>query len=258
VKGKIIILLIALTVFACKQDKKEEVINPEAINNANAIINASIKISGGELFESSKIGFDFRDRHYTALRNNDKYELTREFKDSIYTIKDILSNSDFQRFKDNELFKVADTMAVKYSASVNSVHYFSVLPYGLNNNAVNKNYLKEVNIKGETYHKIKVTFSEEGGGEDFEDIYVYWINTKTSKVDYLAYSYNESDGKGFRFREAYNERIIEGIRFVDYNNYKPNTNTTSVLDLDELFKSDSLKLLSKIELKNISVELINN
>ncbi len=144
-------------------------------------------------------------------------------------------------------------MAIKYSSSVNSVHYFSVLPYGLNAAAVNKEYLKKVEIKGRTYHKIKVTFNKENGGEDFEDVFVYWFDTEDYKVGYLAYSYNESDGLGLRFREAYNERYIDGVRFVDYNNYKPKKNTISVIDLDSLFEADRLKLLSKIELEHVKV-----
>ena len=59
-----------------------------------------------------------------------------------------------------------------YSASVNSVHYFAVLPYGLDGKAVNKTYVNKVDIKGKSYHKIKVTFNEEGGGEDFEDVFM--------------------------------------------------------------------------------------
>lgn len=90
----------------------------------------------------------------------------------------------------------------------------------MNDKAVNKLYLGKVLIKGNEYYKIKVTFNEEGGGEDFEDVFVYWVQTGTFKVDYLAYSYAVNGG-GIRFKEAYNERFVNGIRFVDYNNCKP-------------------------------------
>ena len=58
-----------------------------------------------------------------------------------------------------------------------------------------------------------------------------------------------------RFREAYNERYVNGIRFVDYNNMKPINSGASVLKVDSLFNNDLLKLLSKIELKDIDVTL---
>ena len=154
----------------------------------------------------------------------------------------------------NELpFEVSDGKETAYSASVNSVHYFSVLPYGLNDRAVKRTYLKLLKVKGKEYHKIKVAFNKDGGGEDFEDVFMYWINTKTFKADYLAYSYNEDGGLGLRFREAYNERYIEGVRFVDYYNYKPKNENASLENLDNLFEVDGLSLLSKIELKNILV-----
>jgi hypothetical protein len=179
--------------------------------------------------------------------------LERHFKDSIFNVRDVLDNEGFSRYIDEEMLEIPDSIAVKYKASVNSVHYFSVLPYGLNDKAVLKKYLGEEAIKGETYYKIQVTFKQDGGGEDFEDIFVYWINTKTFKVDFLAYSYHEDDGFGFRFREVYNEQFINGIRFVDYNNYKPKSNDIDILNLGSMFETNQLELLSKIDLKNVTV-----
>ena len=154
----------------------------------------------------------------------------------------------------NKKIVVHDSMKPRYSASVNSVHYFSTLPYGLNDKAVNKELLEEVFIKNNTYFKIKVTFNQEGGGEDFEDVFVYWINKETYKVDYLAYSYQDPGEIGLRFREAFNERYVNELRFVDYKNYKPNKSNITIFELDDLFEKGQLKLLSKIELKNITVD----
>jgi hypothetical protein len=145
-----------------------------------------------------------------------------------------------------------------YRASVNSVHYFSVLPFGLNDKAVNKTLMGDDTIKTKDYFKVKVTFNPEGGGEDYEDVFIYWINKTNFKVDYLAYSYNEIDGKGLRFRQAYNERFVNGIRIVDYNNYKTENTSIPLEDLGTAFDTDKLVLLSKIELENVEVQLINN
>ena len=239
-------ILFIVFIFGCNEHKKE-------IINADVIINESIEASGGTNIASSVIGFDFRDKHYRAIRNKGIFQFERYIKDSTRTIKDVLMNKGFRRYIEDSLIEIPDSIAVQYAASVNSVHYFSVLPYGLNSKAVNKTFLGTVDINGIDYYKIKVTFNEEGGGEDFEDVYVYWVNTKTKKVDYLAYSYNESDGKGLRFREAYNERFVKGIRFIDYNNYKPKETFSNLLKLDSLFVNNELELLSKIELKNITV-----
>lgn len=241
-----ITLLLSFLLFNCN-DNKTEVID------ANKIIDESIQASGGHKIDTSVIEFNFRDINYKATRLGGKFKLERVFLDSIGEIRDVLSNNGLDRYINESFVNLPDSMATKYSASVNSVHYFAVLPYGLDGKAVNKTYVNKVDIKGKSYHKIKVTFNEEGGGEDFEDVFMYWVNTVTSKVDYLAYSYNEDDGKGLRFREAYNERYVEGIRFVDYNNYKPKDNTSKLEELDKQFIDNKLELLSKIELKEVTV-----
>lgn len=240
------VLIFGLLLFNCNEKVAKAI-------DANSIIDKSIQVAGGKKVDSSVIEFTFRDIRYKAKRNKGVFLLTRMMAKGNDSIVDLLSNEGFKRYINNTLIEVPDSMTTKYSASVNSVHYFSVLPYGLDGKAVNKTYLDSVEIKGQLYHKIKVTFSQDGGGEDFEDVFIYWVNTDTSKIDYLAYSYNEDDSVGLRFREAYNERFIKGIRFVDYNNFKPKENTANLEELDQLFVENKLELLSKIELENITV-----
>ncbi|WOD43130.1 DUF6503 family protein [Hwangdonia lutea] len=239
-------LLFTVTLFFLSCEKQKEL-------TAQDIVDKTIEVSGGDKIKSATMAFDFRDKHYKATRNNGLFTLERTFTDSLNTIRDVLSNNGFERFINNEIVKVADSMIPRYSASVNSVHYFSVLPYGLNDAAVNKKYIEKVNVKGRPYHKIEITFNQEGGGVDFEDVFVYWVNAENYKTEYLAYSYHENHGIGLRFREAYNERFISGIRFVDYKNYKSKDTSVPVSDLDDLFENNKLELLSKIDLKNISV-----
>ena len=239
------LIVICVLFIACKTEKVE---------TANTIIDKAIEVAGGEKYVDAEIAFDFRDKKYTAIRKNEIYQYEREFKDATQVIRDVLNNKGFKRYVNTEEIVVADTIAVKYAASVNSVHYFALLPYGLNDAAVIKEDLGSISIKGKNYHKIKVTFQQEGGGEDFEDVFLYWINTETYTVDYLAYSYQEASGVGIRFREAYNVRTINGLRFVDYNNFKPKDESLNLLDTDKAFEVDGLKLLSKIELKNITVK----
>ena len=241
------ILFLSLLLLNCNEKQSKSI-------DADEIIQKSITVSGVEKLNVSKIAFDFREFHFIAERNQGKFELQRQFKDSIGSIHDYLNNKGFERRINDTLVNLPDSLSTKYAASVNSVHYFAVLPYGLDGNAVNKTLLKDVNIKDKPYHKIKVDFNQDGGGEDFEDEYIYWINTQTSKIDYFAYSYKEIDGMGFRFREAYNERYINGVRFVDYNNFKPKGTKVSLENLDTLFNENNLELLSKIELKNITVD----
>jgi hypothetical protein len=215
------------------------------------IIDKSIEVSGGNLYSSCNISFTLRDVRYELENNTGRKILKRIINNDSTTILDILKHNGFERTINGNPVIVADSMAAKYSNSINSVHYFAYLPYGLNDPAVNKKLLGETQLGDRQYYKVEVTFDKEGGGEDFDDIYIYWFNKETFKPDYLAYEFNV-DGGGTRFREAFNERIINGIRFVDYNNYKASKNI-SVYELEALFKTKELELLSTIRLEDIEV-----
>ncbi len=221
--------------------------------SAQGIIDKTIEVSGGDNYHNYIMEFDFRHKHYVSKRNNGVFEYARIVKDNGKKV--IASYGNMKPFLltiNGEQKDISKEKAKSIQNSINSVNYFALLPYGLNDKAVFKTY-KGVNIiKGTKYYTIEVKFSEDGGGKDFEDVYLYWINTTTYKVDYLAYSYLV-DGGGVRFREAYNERYVNGLRFVDYNNYKSNDKSIELSELPQLFMDEQLKLLSKIELENISV-----
>lgn len=237
--------ILILTVLSCKEKAKEVITVQE-------IVNKSIEVSGGKQYASKGSSFEFRNRKYISQNVDGKKVLKRILVMDSVTILDIKTNSTFQRFMNDTLVHLPDSISTRYANSVNSVHYFARLPYGLNDNAVNKELLGEETIKGKEYYKVKVTFEQAGGGDDFDDTYVYWFNKETYKPDYLAYDFHVNGG-GQRFREAYNERYVDGIRFVDYNNYKPKTKGSDILRIGQLFEKDELDLLSKIELLKIYV-----
>lgn len=252
-KNSIIILCSVFTLMSCNKTK-EQTQEIERTDKAQSVIDESISVSGGEAYNKFVLRFTFRDRNYISKRDGGNFEYSRITFDSMnVATMDVYSNQGpFQRLVNNETVEIADTLASKIENSINSVNYFVLLPYGLNDPAVNKQYLGSESINSQSYHKIKVTFKQEGGGKDFDDVYVYWINEDSKKIDFLAYSYHV-DGGGMRFREAYNERYVEGIRFVDYNNFKPEDPTIDLLDLGKAFEKDELKLLSKIETESVSI-----
>lgn len=242
--------LLSLSLFALLLSCQEK----EAPLTVQNVVDKAINVACNGQCDHAMIDFTFRDRCYVSKRDGGKYQLERITSDSLGVTHDILSNEGFRRFRNDTLVSVPDSMAIKYSNSVNSVHYFAQLPYGLNAPAVNKELLGEDTIKGEPYFEVAVHFNEDGGGTDFEDTFVYWIHKDNFTVDYLAYAY-ATDGGGIRFREAYNERVVEGIRFVDYNNFKPESQDIELSELDDLFEEGKLKLLSKIETESVGVKL---
>ena len=119
-----------------------------APEEAQSIVDKSIKTHGGELFENSIIAFDFRGRHYLFERDNGVFKYHRIFDDSLGTFHDIFSNNDFKRLLNDEEQNVTEEWKRRYSNSVNSVAYFALLPFGLNDLSVNKSLIGEEEIKG--------------------------------------------------------------------------------------------------------------
>lgn len=221
---------------------------------AEKIVDAAIEAHGGKAFETSKIDFDFRNIHYTIYKTPTAYEYIREFTDSTGTVKDVLNNAGFVRtVNGTKIDTLTEERIGAFSRSVNSVAYFAFLPYGLNDAAAVKTYLGETELKGEKYHLVKVTFQPEGGGEHYEDEFLYWFGKDDYLMDYMAYSYH-TDGGGVRMREVSGVTEIGGIRFQNYLNLKPEDKNTPVEKMQDLYISGKLEKLSEIILENIRVE----
>lgn len=242
----LIVLILAIFVTSCQEEKE--------VISADEIITKTIENAGGNIYNRATVQFKFRDNSYKSIRNGGEFQLERIISDSAGTFRDVVSNTGYQRFKNDSLTLVPDSMAVRYQSSVNSVHYFAHLPYGLNDKAVNKKLVGDAEIKGEPYYQLKITFQQDGGGADHHDEFLYWIHKEKYTIDYLAYKFLVDEG-GIRFREANNPRIIQGIRFVDYNNYKINDFTTDLCNLDELFEEGKLELLSTIKTEDVQVQV---
>ncbi|MDY8138245.1 DUF6503 family protein [Aquimarina sp. 2201CG5-10] len=225
--------------------------------SAQEIIDKTIEKAGGSKYDHAVIHFTFRGKQYRSRRDKGVYELERFVNAPQGLTHDIVSNRGLERSIENCPVKVADSLITRISDGVNSVHYFANLPYGLNDAAVNKELIGESKIKDISYYKIRVTFKKEGGGTDYDDEFMYWIHKDNFTIDYLAYKYAVNGG-GIRFREAFNSRIVSGIRFVDYNNYKTDDLSTPLSQLDKLFDDEKLTLLSKIELEDIFVYVEGN
>ncbi|MDN3690533.1 hypothetical protein QWZ15_22125 [Cyclobacterium jeungdonense] len=221
---------------------------------AEKIIDQSIAAHGGERFKSAKISFDFRERHYEIFKSPDRFRYVRAFSDESGQVEDVLDNDGFARKINGERVTLTDKDRNAFSNSVNSVAYFAFLPYGLNDPAVIKTHLGQTQLEGKTYELIKVTFEQDGGGEDYDDEFLYWINQENYRMDFLAYTYH-TDGGGVRFRKAKNQREVSGILFQDYDNYKPEDETVAVEKMQSLYEAGELELLSEIVLENIKVEL---
>ncbi len=228
----------------------------ESDRQARQIIAQAIATHGGEALEQANLSFDFRKKHYEVHLNGGQFTYQSTGEDSTGALlHDVLTNAGFTRTVDGQPSNLTKEDQQRYGNSLNSVVYFVLLPYPLNDPAVNATYLGEAAIRSEPYHKIRVTFNQQGGGDDFDDEYIYWIHRERHTMDYLAYRF-EVNGGGTRFREAYNPRLISGIRFDDYINYESTVDKVDLKDYDQLFETGKVKELSRIETENVEVKKV--
>jgi len=228
------------------------------VTDPQQIVDRAIEASGTARLKNSEASFTFRNIQYEYFFSNGIYKFTRIQSDTLGNeVKDILTNDGLIRYINGDTTTITDERKGAYSRSINSVMYFAFLPLWLNDDAVIKEYRGNKQIKDRNYHEVKVTFRQEGGGDHYEDIFLYWFDMEDFSMDYMAYKYY-TDGGGIRFREAFNTREIERIAIQDYRNLKPEDSTNIELnDLIEAFENDELELLSIIELKEVTIKLLD-
>lgn len=223
-------------------------------NRAQEIIDKAIAAHGGTAYDNLAISFTFRDKKYTIRHDVGQFEYTRAYADSTGQIYDVLTNDGFERTLDGKPVSLTEKEKSKFSNAINSVCYFTLLPNGLNDPAVNKAMIGLNKIDGNKYDVVHISFDEDGGGEDFEDEFVYWINKKTFTIDFLAYSFHVNGG-GVRFRVAKDPIEVGGVRFQNYINYKYDGDDVTIDSLPFYYVQNKLTKLS--EINNVDIKVIS-
>ncbi len=219
--------------------------------DAQEIVNRSIAFHGGDSYNDMHYSMDFRKYHLDVRYENGVFSYERSYLDkNNIPIKSVFANTGLSHFINEEKSKIDKKQVDGIRESINSQVYFALLPYHLNDGAVIKVLDGESVIEGKKYHRLIVTFNQEGGGQDFEDTFIYWIDQSDFSMDFLAYQFHVNKG-GYRFRKAYNTRRVGDIIFQDYVNYAPTKTLSDVRELESLYVTGQLKELSKIELKDI-------
>lgn len=231
------------------EEAASETLATPAKHGTHGSLAKTLEAHGGDLYETAHYGFVFRGKQYTFHNQGARYTYSRSEEKDGQVIVDSLTNDGVSRRIDGAPVELTEKERKSISEGVNSVIYFATLPHKLKDPAVIAVPQAPIEIKGKTYEVLKVNFQETGGGTDFEDNYRYWINTETGRMDYLAYDYKVNGG-GVRFRSAYNPRVVNGILFQDYVNYRAPVGT-ALDDLPLLYESGKLEELSRIKLDEI-------
>lgn len=252
---KYLYMLLAVLITACGQSpssSSEEAKDTEQLTPEQELVARVQAAHGVDQLEGKEVSFTFRDKQYVRYVFNNAFGYSRSgLNEEGEMVIDSWRGDDFERTVNGVTVQVTEKDANAYKSSINSVFYFALLPASLTDPAVNVELLEETKIKGIEYAKIKVTFDEEGGGEDHNDIFIYWLNKETSTMDYLAYEYF-TNGGGIRFREAYNPRTVGGFRVQDYSNFEPPSGV-ELIDMDKAFELGRMELVSDIVLTEVKI-----
>ena len=146
--------------------------------DADSLIQKTVAAHGWNLGKPTEIAFDFRDYHYEVNRDAFGVRYSREKQDSLGLTKDVWTNfSTFERTRNAQAVVLSDSLQTVYANSLNSVLYFAQLPLGLQDQAVMAEYKGLTQLNNQSYHQLAITFKQEGGGEDFQDQFYYWIHS---------------------------------------------------------------------------------
>ncbi len=219
--------------------------------DAQKIVDESIAFYGMDELNHKTLDFDFRKYHFLIQFNGGDYFYQRTFHDdSLGQVKDQLSNHGFVREVNGLVIPQNEKDSVKYAAAVNSVVYLALLPLKLNDPATHKKYLKSVKMKGKDYDEIAVSFDEEHGGEDHQDVFYFWFDQKDHSMDYFAYSQG-----GKRFRAVKNLINSGALKLQNYVNYKSKEGEqTTLSEYHQLYEDGKLEKLSEIVLEDLKLQ----
>lgn len=230
---------------------------PADTTRAGRLIAQAIAAHGMEGMDRSHVAFDFRGVRYEVRYDGGLYHYSRTLTDSAgAAVREVLSNDSLYQTVDGVRQELTAQELRNLETRVNSVVYFTLLPYKLQDPAVQTQYLGPDTLKGVPYERVEVTFAQEGGGRDWEDRFVYWIHPEQHTMDYLGYYYY-TDETGTRFREATNVRTVGGVRVQDYVNYAGVPDTVGIEQVHrygELLRTGAVDTVSMIRTENFVVE----
>ncbi|WP_233992730.1 DUF6503 family protein [Salinibacter altiplanensis] len=230
---------------------------PESPPSAAVVIDSARAAHGASVLDRAVVALDFRGDAYRLRQDGGDFHYRRASTDSLgRSVTEGLTNDGRYRVVEGDTVSLSASERAAVETTVNSVAYFALLPAPLGDPAVQPTYSGRDTIDGVPYHRVKVTFQQEDGGPDWEDVFVYWFRVDTYDMDYLAYAYGQGpeEEAGTRFREAYNVRRRGGVRVADYHNYTADSLTADQLArYPDLLESGALERVSEIEIDSVQV-----
>ncbi len=259
--------VIALFVMSCEPAPQADAPMPDASHEDGSpaetvapqdgparFVAEAIERHGGSQYERSRVRFTFRDFEFEIERDGGHFRYERRYADDQgRPVVEIMDNEGTRMEVGGERVELDPEELRRVETDVNSVVYFSFLPFRLLEPAANHRELGETEIEGEPYRMIEVTFDPDGGGTDWQDRFVHWIHRDENTLDYFAYRYHR-DGGGARFRRAVNRREVGGLLIQDFENFRAlQEPVADIAEFGQLLEEGGLELLSLLVLEDVQV-----
>ncbi len=198
---------------------------PQGDPEALALLDRARAHHGSALLDRAEVSFQFRGTPFVLRRDGGRFRYARTTTDSLgRTVEDVVDNDGTHRFVDGAPVPLDSAEAARTETAVNSVAYFALLPAPLADPAVRARRLTPERVGGRDYDRVEVTFAQDGGGQDHQDRYVYWLRQSDGEVGHYAYTYDVTPGDtaraatGTRFRVPLGSRRVGGVLFQDWRN----------------------------------------
>lgn len=216
-------------------------------------IERALDAHGSQRLTRATVAFVFRGAKFEVERDtNGVFRYARLTVQGGREIRDTLTNAGTTRRIDGTPVQLSPDEERAVAESLNSVVYFATLPFALQDAAVRSEELGSETIDGESYQRVRVSFVPESGGSDHDDVFIYWFHASRGTLDYLAYSYRRNGG-GVRFRVAQNPRMVAGVRFQDYTNYRPASLDVELTSLPVRHQRGELIPVSTVKTEKVCV-----
>jgi len=225
------------------------------------IVDQSIELHGGDLYEHSLISFTIVSKSGAfdvEVRQDGgmyRYAVISDTDQGRRTV--VTTNEGVQVLLDGEPQEVPADRVQRFRDYVSARVYFPLLPYRLDDPSVHQEDLGLETWPGEDgpreLHKVKVRFSS-GSSTDAQDEYLYWFDPETGRLEQLAYSFRG----GLRFREAFDFRRVNGILFSNQKNFaidwEEGDEPLPVDAVTPAFVDERMEHLSTVRVENLKVE----
>lgn len=250
------VALVGLAVGACELGAS----GPQGDAEALALIDRVRAAHGSDRLDQAELAFAFRGVPFTAWRDGGRFRYARTLTDSAgRAVEEVVDNDGAHRLVDGAEVPLSETDRQRVATAVNSVVYFALLPAPLADPAVRARRLAPDTLGGRLYERLEVSFARDGGGADWEDRFVYWVDAERGTMDFLAYTYRTDPADttrnetGSRFRTVLDAGVIGGVRVQDYVNLTADSVGTEIERYGDLYEAGRTWEVSRVVLDSVRV-----